>query len=153
MPNKKDEISKEIKRVETDIKRVFRHFSSFRTSFFASPLPQLWYPYTDIYETKTDLVIKVEVAGIKKEDIEIFTEKDRLIIRGTRKETSKESKTAYRQMEINYGSFESVIPLVVPINEKKPLKATVNNGILELRLPKLKQNQVKRVVKIKAEEE
>lgn len=139
MASNKDGISKEIKKVETDIKRIFRHFSSFKTSFFISPLPHLWYPYTDIYETKTDLVVKVEIAGVNKEDIEIFTQGDRLIIRGIRKEISQENKIAYRQMEINYGAFESVIPIFIPIDLKKPFKATVNNGILEVRIPKAKE--------------
>ena len=141
MPLFKDEISKDIKHMEDEMEKVFRHLSTFRNYFFPSPVHKPWHPYTDVYETQTDLIIKVELAGIKKEDMEIFTQKDKLIIRGIRKETCREGKIAYRQMEINYGPFEAIIPLLIPIDEKKPTKAAISNGILEIRLPKAKKGK------------
>ena len=95
-----------------------------------------------LYETQKDLVIKVELAGVKKEDIKIFNEEDRLIIHGIRRETCPEGKIAYRQMEINYGPFEAIIQLITPIDEKKPISATISNGILEVKLPKAKEGKI-----------
>lgn len=152
MPSHKDDISKEIRRMEDEMEKVFRHFSTFRTSFFISPFPKPWHPPTDVYETQTDLVIKVELAGVKKEDLEIFTEEDRLIIRGTRRETSQEGKIAYRQMEINYGPFEAIVPLFIPIDGKKQIKAILNNGILQIKLSKAKEGNVQ-YIRINIEEE
>lgn len=152
MPLFKDKISKSIKQMEDEMEKVFRHLSTFRNCFFPSPLHKPWHPYTDVYETKTDLVIKVELAGVEKEDIKIFTQEDNIIIHGTRKETCTEGKTTYRQMEINYEVFETIISLGIPVDAKKPLKVTATNGILEIRLPKTKKNQVKNIkIKIKGE--
>lgn len=136
MPFFKDEISKDIKQMEEEMEKVFRHLSTFRNYFFPSPLHKPWHPYTDVYETQTDLIIKVELAEVKKEDIKIFTAEDKLVIRGIRREICQEGKIAYRQMEINYGPFEAIVPLSISINEKKPLKANLTNGILEIKLPK-----------------
>jgi HSP20 family protein len=142
MPSFKDEISKDIGQMEEEMEKVFRHLSTFRNYFFPCPLQKPWHPYTDVYETQTDLVIKVELAGVKKEDLEIFTEEDRLIIRGIRREISQEGKIAYRQMEINYGPFEVIVPLVTPIDGKKQIKATLINGILQVILSKAKEGTV-----------
>lgn len=142
MPFFKDEISKDIKQMEDEMEKVFRHISTFRNYFFPSPLHKPWHPYTDVYETRTDLIIKMELAGIKKQDVKIFTEENRLIIRGIRREICREGKIAYRQMEINYGPFEAIIPLFTPIDEKKLISATITNGILEVKLPKAKTGKI-----------
>jgi HSP20 family protein len=142
MPLFKDEISKDIKQMEDEMEKVFRHLSTFRNYFFPSPLHKPWHPYTDVYETQTDLIIKVELAGVRKEDVKIFTEEDKLIIHGIRRETCPEGKIAYRQMEINYGPFEAIIPLIIPIDEKKPINSTIINGILEVKLPKAKEGKI-----------
>jgi len=134
----KDEISKDIKQMEDEMEKVFRHLSTFRNYFFPSPLNKPWHPYTDVYETKDDLVIKIELAGIKKENIKIFLGENRIIIRGERQETLQKNKISYRQMEINYGVFESVIPIAIPIDKKKPFKTAVKDGILEVRMKKAK---------------
>ncbi len=145
MPFFKDEISKDIKQMEDEMEKVFRHLSTFRNYFFPSPLHKPWHPYTDVYETQTDLVIKVELAGVKKEDIEIFTEEDRIDNPRNQKRNFKEGKIAYHQMEINYGPFEVIVPLITPIDEKKPIKATLSNGILEVKLPKAKEGKIQHI--------
>ncbi|HIE43779.1 MAG TPA: Hsp20/alpha crystallin family protein [Candidatus Omnitrophica bacterium] len=152
MSNLRDEISKEISRMESEMERIFRHFSTFRTSFSSSPLPHPWRPFTDAYETQSHLVVNVELAGVKKEELEIFTEEDTLIIRGVRREAPHEGKISYRQMEINYGPFEVIISLMIPIDEKKGIKATLKDGILQIKLPKAKEGKVQHI-KINVEEE
>ena len=151
MPSFKDEMSKDIEEMENEMEKVFRHLSTFRNSFFSSSMHKPWHPYTDVYETQTELVIKVELAGVKKEDLEIFTENGKLIIRGIRRETHQEKKIAYRQMEINYGLFETVVPLAIPIDDKIKIKAILNDGILKVKLPKSKEGGVYQV-KIKFED-
>jgi HSP20 family protein len=147
----KDEISKDIKKMEAEMEKVFRHISTFRNSFFNSPFHKLWHPYTDVYETQSELIIKVELAGVKKEDLDIFAEDNKLIIRGVRRETTQEGKTAYCQMEMNYGPFETIIPLAMPIDEKKGIKAVLSNGILQVNLPKSNEGSTQHI-KIKVKE-
>ena len=65
---------------------------------------------TDIYETEGEVVIKIELAGVPKEEISIGMDGNRLLVRGVRKDESKsyapQKKKNYLQMEINYGEFE-----------------------------------------------
>src|SRR5437016_13040520 len=70
-----------------------------------------WVPNTDVYGTEGNLVIKVELAGMKREDLELTVEGNRLMISGQRPDGCRASKCKFLVMEINYGSFESVIEL------------------------------------------
>jgi len=151
MANLKDDISKEIRRMEGDMEKLFRDFSLFRTSFFSSTPHKPWRPFIDVYETQDDLVIKVELAGVSKAEVGIALENDELLIRGVRKEKAVKSKISYHQMEINYGPFEAIIPLPIPVEQEK-VNANFSNGILEITLPKIKE-KTERQIKIDVEEE
>ena len=77
---------------------------------FRAPGDMHWQPMTDIYETDDTLVIKMELAGVHKDDISIALDGDRLVVRGHRKDDSQKKRN-YRQMEINYGEFERIFSL------------------------------------------
>lgn len=150
MTNLRDDLSKEIRRMEGAVERFFRHFSTFDTSFFSSTPHKFWRPFVDVYETQDKLVVKMELGGVKKTDVQISLENDVLLIRGVRKERSEERKTSYHQMEIHYGPFEVVIPLPLRVEQEK-VNATFNNGILEVSLPKTKE-EIGQQIKIEVEE-
>lgn len=96
-----------------------------------------WTPNTDVYETPDSLIVKMEIAGIEREDLEI-TINDRLLsVRGYRKDPcrQKQQRCSFRQMEIDYGYFERriVIPRTV---DGSRVRAQFNNGFLHIDLPK-----------------
>jgi len=97
-----------------------------------------WVPNTDIYETEHDLVIKMELPGITKEDLEITLEERVLRVRGLRKDPCQGNRCCFRQLEIEYGPFERqiVIPRTV---EASQVKANYHNGFLLIVLPKRQQ--------------
>ena len=70
-----------------------------------------WVPNTDVYSTDSGLVIKVELAGMRSENLEITVEGQRLRIAGTRPDGWRAPKCNFLVMEINYGPFESVLEL------------------------------------------
>src|SRR5262245_47276897 len=70
-----------------------------------------WVPNTDVYVTADGLVIKVELAGMRKEDLELTVEGSRLKITGQRPDGCRAQKCTFLVMEIDYGPFESVIEL------------------------------------------
>src|ERR1043165_10050023 len=70
-----------------------------------------WIPNTDVYVTDSHLVIKVELAGMRREDLELTVEGNRLMISGQRPDGGRGGKCKFLVMEINYGSFECVIEL------------------------------------------
>jgi len=94
-----------------------------------------WEPLTDIYETEGSFVVKMELAGVKKEDVTIQLERDRLRIRGMRREGLPEKVRAYHQMEINYGRFERVLLLRAAVS-RDDISACFEDGFLQITVPK-----------------
>ncbi len=100
---------------------------------------KIWRPPTDVYETDSYVVVKVEIAGMKEEDFDISLDGQRLIIRGVRHDPA--SKLAYQQMEILYGEFETDVHLSWSIDTDE-IEATYQDGFLSICLPKAQSFQV-----------
>jgi HSP20 family protein len=93
-----------------------------------------WVPNTDVYSTDNGLVVKVELAGMRSEHLEITVEGNRLRISGTRPDGCRAAKCSFLVMEINYGPFESV--LEVPSGyDLSQAKAAYLNGFLRIDVP------------------
>ena len=103
-----------------------------------------WVPNTDVYVTEQSLVIKVELAGMRKEDLELTVEANRLTITGHRPDGCRAPKCKFLVMEINYGSFQSVIELP-PGYDLGQAKAAYQNGFLRIDVPQIVVTQSKRV--------
>ena len=101
-----------------------------------------WVPNTDVYETDTGLVVKVELAGMKSENLEITVEGHRLRISGSRPDVCRAHKCNFLVMEINYGPFESVLELP-PGYDLSQAKAIYVNGFLRIDVPLAHQLQTK----------
>jgi HSP20 family protein len=95
-----------------------------------------WVPNTDVYVAEGGLVIKVELAGMRKEDLELTVEGSRLKISGQRPDGCRAPKCTFLVMEINYGAFESVIELP-PGYDLGQAKAAYQNGFLRIDVPVL----------------
>lgn len=95
-----------------------------------------WAPNTDVYVTDEGLVIKVELAGMRREDLALTIEGNRLRISGHRPDGCRASKCKFLVMEINYGFFESVIELP-PGYDLGQAKAAYQNGFLRIDVPVL----------------
>jgi len=93
-----------------------------------------WVPNTDVYRTDAGLVIKVELAGMRSEHLEITVEANRLRISGNRSDGCRSAKCSFLVMEINYGPFESL--LEVPLDyDLSQAKAAYLNGFLRIDVP------------------
>ena len=95
-----------------------------------------WVPNTDVYVTDGGVVIKVELAGMRKEDLELTVDGTRLKITGQRPDGCRSSKCNFQLMEINYGAFESVIELP-PGYDFCQARAAYQNGFLRVDVPVL----------------
>lgn len=93
-----------------------------------------WTPNTDVYSTDAGLVIKVELAGMRKEDLELTVEARQLRISGVRRDSCRAGRCRFVVMEINYGPFESVIQ-VPPGYDLGQAKAAYLNGFLRIDVP------------------
>jgi len=103
-----------------------------------------WVPNTDVYVTEDSLVIKVELAGMRKEDLELTVEGNRLTITGHRPDGCRAPKCKFLVMEINYGSFQSVIELP-PGYDLSQAKAAYQNGFLRIDVPQARGANKKRL--------
>jgi HSP20 family protein len=106
-----------------------------------------WIPNTDVYITDDNLVIKVELAGMRREDLELSIEGHRLMISGHRRDGCRAPKCKFLVMEINYGSFECVIE-VPPGYDLGQAKAAYQNGFLRVDVPQLVHSAKKIVVPV-----
>ena len=101
-----------------------------------------WVPNTDVYATDNSLVIKVELAGMKSDSLEITVEGNRLRIAGTRPDGCRANKCNFLVMEISYGPFESVMELP-PGYDLTQAKAVYVNGFLRIDVPEAHQPRSK----------
>ncbi len=95
-----------------------------------------WAPNTDVYLTEEGLVVMVELAGIRREDLEITVEETRVTISGQRPDCCRGPNCRFLMMEINYGHFESTIELPQGYDLGKA-KAAYQNGFLRVDVPPL----------------
>jgi HSP20 family protein len=93
-----------------------------------------WAPNTDVYVTDAGLVIKVEMAGIRREDLEITVEGSRITISGQRPDCCRSPGCRFLMMEINYGHFETIIDLPAGYDLSRA-KASYQNGFLRVDVP------------------
>lgn len=97
-----------------------------------------WRPPTDIYETETELVVQIEIAGMRDGHFHLSLTDRQLAIQGTRNDATPERR-AYHQLEINSGDFRVDIALPVPVQaETEAVKANYDDGYLRVTLTKLK---------------
>lgn len=99
-----------------------------------------WSPNTDVYESVDDVVVKLELAGVDKESVRIHLEDQALVIQGVRRDPYGGESTAgyrFRQMEIEYGPFQRIVPVPFPVDGSHA-RAQLANGILKVRLPRAK---------------
>lgn len=96
----------------------------------------------DIYETENDFCIQTPIAGVNQEDIEIFVERNMLIIRGERAETDITQNKKYFHKECYWGSFSRQTMLPDDVNTQK-ITASFKKGILTIKIPKKKEEKRK----------
>ena len=105
-------------------------------------------PHTDMFEKKGQLIMKAELPGINKKDLDISLEGDRLTIKAETKEEGTGDKKHHSRGRHYRQYFHSVM-LPYPVNKDK-VSATLNKGVLELTLPKAEEVKAKKI-EIKAE--
>lgn len=94
-----------------------------------------WSPPTDVFETETSFVVRVEVAGMRQSDFSMNIEGNYLVISGARCDSPE--RRAYHQMEIRFGEFSTAIELPSGVNVENAA-AEYEDGFLTVVLPKIK---------------
>jgi len=104
-----------------------------------------WRPLADIRESAEMLMVKIELAGMKEEEIDVTLYEDALLVSGERHEEPEGNENVYyHEAQIRYGPFRIEVLLLLPI-DREGVKARYENGFLWVDLPKLPQNKPERV--------
>ena len=94
-----------------------------------------WVPPVDIYETENhDLVVRAELPGLNREDIEVTVENSTLVLKGEKKLDTSVKDESYRRIERAYGSFHRSFTLPNTVDAGR-VAAEVKNGVLTVKLP------------------
>jgi HSP20 family protein len=106
-------------------------------------------PAVDLFEDKNEIVIKAELPGMEKENVEVKLTDHMLTIKGEKKKAEEVKEENYYRSERSYGSFIRTLELPADVHADK-VKASFKNGVLEVRLPKTEEAKTKEV-KVKVE--
>lgn len=94
-----------------------------------------WRPSLDLYETKDEFIVLVDVPGIQPQDVEIVVDRDILRIAGNRCRPLSQGITRVHQLEIDFGPFSHTIRLPEQVNPEAA-SSIYRDGFLTIRLPK-----------------
>ena len=104
-----------------------------------------WRPLADIRESAETLMVKIELAGMKEEEIDITLYEDALVVSGERHEDAEPgNQLYYHEAQIRYGTFRIEVLLLASI-DREGVTARYENGFLWVDLPKLPQNKPERI--------
>lgn len=140
----------------------FERMEELFEDFFRRPFGRPWWPglprlfegmeptpSVDIFEEGDDVVVKTELPGMTKDEIEINLTDNTITLSGEKKKEEKIEKKDYYRMERSYGSFSRSFTLPTDVQADKA-KASFKDGVLEVRIPKTEEAK-KKVQKIKIE--
>ena len=122
--------------IQGEVNRLFDTFLG-----RSSPAPtatRSWLPAVDMHENKDDLVLTVEVPGVREKDVTVSITGDLLSIKGERRMEDQSKDHQYLHVERVHGQFERLIQLPMAVQADK-VKATYRDGVLQITLPKAEQ--------------
>ena len=133
------------RRLGREIDFLFDRFGLERHIF--EPAATMWTPDVEMFQRGTELVIRADMPGIKKEDVTVEVTDGMLTLRGERKQEKEEKKEGYYRAERTYGSFLRTLPWPegVKVDEAK---AVMRDGVLEITVPTTKVEEKKRTLTI-----
>ena len=97
-----------------------------------------WAPSVEIYENNDSFIIRAELPGVDRDEIDISMAGNTLTIKGKRRPAADVKEEQYLYCEACYGSFSRSITMPAAVDADK-IEATYENGVLEIRVPKAKE--------------
>ena len=126
--------------IQTEVNRLF-------DSFVGRPVTangRVWAPPVDMYATKDDLVLTLELPGVSEKDVSVTITGDLLTVKGERRFEQQVKEQDLLHVERTYGQFERLIQLPMAVQADR-VKATYRDGVLEIRLPKAEELKPKEI--------
>ncbi len=139
---------KELEDMRRDMERLFEEFFEpvrRRRRWWGRALEGgMMVPNIELYDRKNELVLRAELPGVEKKDIDLTITENSLTLKGETRRKEEVKEEDFYASEISYGSFSRTIPLPVEVDSEKA-KATFKDGVLEIVLPKKEEAKPKEI--------
>jgi HSP20 family protein len=131
----------EVETLRSKIDQVFDELKSVTNN-----RSETWSPAIELQDSPENLILRVQLPGINRKDLDIQVTREAVLIAGERPYEKGQEDRGYFRSEFYYGKFHRVVELPLPVRHDQ-VKAEFSNGVLTLILPKLEKER-DRVVKI-----
>jgi len=135
---------REMELLQKEMNRLFDFSLAHSPNEYPALLGGQWSPAVDIHDAKDNFLVKVDLPGLKKEDIDVSVEEDTLIIRGEKKRDNEIKEDNYYRSERFYGTFCRQLTLPASVDSAK-VEASYKDGVLKLVLPKKEEAKPKQI--------
>jgi len=133
MSDFKKDLMQDMRQMQEEMDLLFDQLSNWRKTPASN---RLWRPPTDVWETDSEVVVLVELAGMKLSDVTLTLKENILTVKGDRQPRFAREDCCFRNMEISRGRFERNIFLPETI-DPDGIKARYREGFLEVTVPKV----------------
>ncbi len=130
--------------MQREINRMFDDVVGGGMQDDASTGLSMWTPPVDIVEHETEYEVKVELPGVRKDDVKITLESSVLTIRGEKKQEKEIKEDNLHRIERSYGSFQRSFTLPTTVKSDK-IEANYRDGVLTVTLPKAEEAKPKQI--------
>jgi len=103
-----------------------------------------WAPPVDVFEDEREIVLTVEIPGMRKEEIEIKLSDGVITISGERRLEREEQREGYHRIERAYGRFSRCFTLPQSVDQER-ISASYRDGLLVVKLPKTPEESPRRI--------
>ena len=137
-------------RLWSPMDHLFRDISDMTRMLDVPNVPVLFKggePKVDIIQNETEIVVKADVPGVKKEDINVMVTEDTITLRGEVKSDFEDKKDNYFHSERFYGTYSRTLPLPALVDSDKA-SAKFAEGVLTITIPKATKSEKGHVVDI-----
>jgi HSP20 family protein len=136
--------ARELDSFQSDMNRLFDSFFGRRGASGGNGYGRRWIPAMDLVETEEDLVLRADLPGLDRDDIEIEVKDNTLTVSGERKSEHEEKGEGFYRVERAFGGFSRSLDLPRGI-DASTVRASFDKGVLEVRIPKPAERKPTRV--------
>jgi HSP20 family protein len=121
-----------------DIRLLDDRFDRLIERAFGRDRRSSWTPAMDVSETDEQIVVTVELPGMRAEDVEVSVEESTLTVGGSREFSSEVEQERYHRIERRYGAFSRAVTLPPQVDTSK-FDARFSDGVLRIEIPKVEK--------------
>jgi HSP20 family protein len=132
----------ELEAMQNELRRVFGQMTGLGQAGTEAEAGT-WLPPLDVSETEGEIVLTLDLPGIRQDRIEVEVDEGTLTVSGSRERVSDDGQRFYR-VERRFGAFSRSVPLPPGVDEGH-IRADYNDGVLEVRVPKPAQPQPRKI--------